>query len=386
VLDSLSNQFENRTTAQNGGLSYRWGNRDRQISFGVNYQHTNLNSDQVFPRKLTVDKSFNNILPNAMVRYKISPKSSIRLNYRANVNQPSVTQLQGVIDPTNAPVYTIGNPDLDQQYTHTASTQYTFTNTAKGLLVVGNVYLQKGTNYIANATFTPINDTTVNGELLAPGSQLNKPVNLDGYSSVRSFLTFAVPIKAIKTNLNLNGGFTYSQLPGFTNYIQNETKNYIYTLGTVLASNISQYVDFTVSYSANFNEVQSTLKTAATTKYYSHQAGVQLNLLSKGGWFFQNDLNNQFYNGLTEGFNQNYFLWNMGVGKKFLKDNKGELRFNVFDLLKQNRSINREITESYIEDVRNEVLQQYFMLTFTYNLRNFGAAPTRIGSGQNRRQ
>jgi hypothetical protein len=49
----------------------------------------------------------------------------------------------------------------------------------------------------------------------------------------------------------------------------------------------------------------------------------------------------------------------------------------VFDLLKQNRSITRNVTETYIEDAQNQVLQQYFMLTFTYTLRTFGTAPVR---------
>jgi uncharacterized membrane protein len=48
----------------------------------------------------------------------------------------------------------------------------------------------------------------------------------------------------------------------------------------------------------------------------------------------------------------------------------------VFDLLKQNQSITRTVTESYIQDVQNQVLQQYFMLTFTYSLKNFGTAKT----------
>jgi hypothetical protein len=102
-----------------------------------------------------------------------------------------------------------------------------------------------------------------------------------------------------------------------------------------------------------------------------------MNLLSKNGWFFQNDLSNQLYNGLTQGFNQNYTLWNMAVGKKFLKDRKGEVKLSVFDLLRQNQSITRNVTETYIEDTQNQVLRQYFLLQFTYNLRNFGTAATR---------
>lgn len=376
-LSNFSNVFETRTDAHNAGLSYRWGNRDRQISFGANYQYTNLNSERLFPIKAVVDKSFTNLLPNAQIRYKVSTRSSFRFNYRTNVNQPSVTQLQDVLDPTNAPTYSIGNPNLNQQYSHQASTQYTYTNTGKGVVIVGNVFYQAATNYIANASFNSSRDTAINGEVLSRGYRLNKPVNLDGYKNFRSFITLAVPLKFIKSNLNLNGGVSLSTLPGMTNYVTNETKSKTYTLGSVIGSNVSQYVDFTISYSANFNDVESNAVNSVPNTYFQHVAGLQLNLLSKQGWFFQNDLNNQYYSGLSDGFNQSYFLWNMSAGRKFLKGQKGELRASVFDLLKQNRSISRNITENYIEDVQNQVLQQYFMLTFSYNLRNFGTAAAR---------
>jgi hypothetical protein len=67
----------------------------------------------------------------------------------------------------------------------------------------------------------------------------------------------------------------------------------------------------------------------------------------------------------------------MAVGKKFLKDNRGELRLSVFDLLDQNQSITRTVSETYIEDVNTRVLRQYFMLTFTYSLKNFGTPAAR---------
>ena len=108
-----------------------------------------------------------------------------------------------------------------------------------------------------------------------------------------------------------------------------------------------------------------------------------MNLLSKAGWFFQNDLSNLYYKGLNEAFDQNYFLLNVNVGKKFLKSRKAELKAGVFDLLKQNRSIVRNVTDNYVEDVRSQVLQRYFMLTFTYNLRNFGTAATRAANQNN---
>lgn len=380
---ALSSKFDNATSGQNAGIAYRYGNRDNQLSFGVNYQRTDLHSEQDFPRQLRVLKTFTNFLPNAMLRFKLDARSNIRFMYRANTNQPSVTQLQDVYDITNLPFVTAGNPNLAQQYQHTLSTRYTFSNTTKGILLVGNIFLQTADNYITNATFVPKRDSALTPDVtLKAGQQLTKPVNLDGYFSLRSFLTFAMPLKFIKSSINFNGGVSYSKLPGIINNQSNLSRNTAYTAGAVIASNVSQYIDFTISYSGSFNNIKNDLQPTLNTKYYSHLASAQFNLLSKTGWFFQNDLNNQLYSGLSEGFNQSYFLWNMSVGKKFLANQKGELKLSVFDLLKQNQSISRNVTETYIEDIQNQVLQQYFMLTFTYNLRNFGAAaaPARRGS------
>ena len=382
----LSNKFNSTYTAQNAGIAYRYGTRDNQFSFGGSFQHSELTSDRVFPTALSVDKTFDNFLPNANARLKLSSRSSLRMFYRASINQPSVTQLQDVYDVTNSPFITAGNPDLKPQYNNLVSTRYTFTNTSKGIIFVANIFYQTANNYIANGTWVPLRDSVINSKFtLFQGQQLTKPVNLNGYMNLRSFLTFAVPAKFIKSNININGGVTYSKLPGILNNQENISQNLTYTLGTVIGSNISQYVDFTVSYSANFNTVKNQTEPSLNNNYFQHVAGLTLNLLSKSGWFFQNDINNQLYSGLTAGFNQNYTIWNMSIGKKFLKDQKGELKLSVFDLLKQNRSITRNVTETYIEDVQNQVLRQYFMLTFTYNLRNFGTAPARFNNGPRNR-
>jgi len=126
------------------------------------------------------------------------------------------------------------------------------------------------------------------------------------------------------------------------------------------------------SYSANFNNAKSSVQGQADNNYVNQAAGIEFNLLSKNGWFIQNDLTNQIYSGLSSGLNQNYWLWNAALGKKFLKNKKGELKLSVFDLLKQNQSIMRTVQPNYIEDTQTKVLQQYFMLTFTYSLKNFG--------------
>jgi hypothetical protein len=386
VFDTtLSNLFDNTITTNNAGINYRLGrSRDEQLSFGVNFQHSKLESDRIYPTTTSVNHSFANVLPNLMYRKKIGLSSNIRVFYRASTNFPSVTQLQDVVNLTNPLRVSSGNADLKQSYTHFLSGRYSYTNSKTSKSFFANLILQTAADYISSATFVATKDSTIQkGIVLKRGSQLSKPVNLNGYKSLRTFFTYSMPLKFIKTTINLNSGFSYSKLPGYVNNISTITNSYVYNAGVVFASNINEYVDFNISYNANFNNSNTTNTNNSSTKYVNQTAGAQLNLLSKKGWFLQNDVSGNAYSGLSAGFNQSFWLWNAAIGKKILKKQAGELKLSVFDLLKQNQSLVRTVTGTYIEDAQTQVLQQYFMLTFTYKLKNFGTAPVRQNGGGN---
>ena len=373
---ALSNKFDNTITTQNGGLTYRYTkNKDEQLNFGVNLQDAKLESSRIYPVTSSVSQSFQNILPNFMWRKKFNAYSSIRLFYRASVNFPSISQLQDVVNLSDPLRVSSGNPFLKQSYANLLSGRYSYTNTKTSRSFFANVFLQTAGNYISNAIYIAQKDSIIQqGITLKKGSQLTKPVNLDGYKSVSTFFTYSIPVTFIKTVVNINAGFAYSKLPGQVNYKPTNTNNYVYNSGVVFASNISEYVDFNLSYNASFNNAVTAGTTNTTSNYVNQTAGIQMNLLDKKGWFINNDISGQSYSGLTGGYNQNFWLWNAAIGKKFLPKHAGELKLSVFDLLKQNQSIVRTITGAYIEDARSQVLQQYFLLTFTYSLRNFGVA------------
>ena len=384
---SLSNRFDNTITTNNAGINYRLNpSKDEQFSIGVNYQHSLLESQRIFPKAFDVNQTFSNFLPNAMWRKKLSASSNIRIMYRASTSFPSVNQLQDVVNLSNPLRVSSGNPNLKQSFSNFFSGRYSHTNSKTSRSFFANIFLQTVSDYISNGTYVALKDTVIQQNILIKkGSQLTKPVNLDGYKSLRTFFTYSLPVKLIKTTVNLNAGFVYSRLPGQVNYRPTTTNNYIYNAGVVLASNISEYVDFNVLYSASINEAKTVSVTNSSSRYVNQSAGLQMNLLNKKGWFIQNDVNNQTNSGLAAGFNQSYWLWNAAVGKKFLKKKAGELKLSVFDLQKQNQSITRTVTGAYIEDAQSQVLQQYFMLTFTYSLKNFGvAAKQSTGAGDGR--
>ncbi len=75
---------------------------------------------------------------------------------------------------------------------------------------------------------------------------------------------------------------------------------------------------------------------------------------------------------VAAGIQKSAYRWNAAVNLLFLKQDKGQLKLSVYDLLNQNISVNRSVRENFIQDTETIILRRYFLLTFTYNIRNFG--------------
>lgn len=370
----LSNQFENKIITHNGGITYRFNrSKDEQLGINVNYQQTQFRSETLSPKNSNIERNFSNFIPYAYWRKKINKYCNIRAFYRANINFPSVTQLQDVYNLSNPLNISVGNKELKQSLTQYTGSRFSYTNTKTNKSIFANFFIQKSDDYISNATYIAANDSVLdNGIVLKQGSQLSKPLNLDGYLMFRSSFTYSMPIKWVKSTVNFTSSMVYTKMPGMINSIQTSTNTYLYNLGLGFVSNISEYVDYNINYNANINKAQTSGGTLSNNNYVNHNVTASLNLLSKSGWFVQNDLNYQIFKGLSAGYDRNFSIWNAGIGKKFFKNKTGEIKLSVFDILKQNQSVSRTVTNTYLEDSRSEVLQQYYMLTFSYNLKNFG--------------
>lgn len=377
VPDTLfSNKYTNIYTTQKGGISYRFGDRDRGFNVGANVQRAKLDGTQEFPRSFKLIKKFPNILPNASYNFRHADGRNMRIMYRTNTNVPSVTQLQNVIDISNPLLLRTGNVELTQAFEQTFVVRYGLTKakTAKNFFL--NLYVNNTSDYIANATYIPTNDSlfadsvTNTAIAIRRGSQLSRPVNMDGYWAARFFLTYGMPLGFMKSNLNLNGGFNYTRTPGLINNVTNYAGNYIPTFGVVLSSNVSEKIDFTLSYSGNYNIVSNTIQAQANNNFYNHAATLRINWIFLENFVLNTNITNNYYTSFSSTGDQSYYLWGAYLGYKFFKKSL-EARVSVYDILNQNTSISRTVTETYIENQNTQVLQQYFMFQLTYTIRKF---------------
>ena len=369
----LSNNFDNTITTHRANISININKAKWKFSAGVTQQYLSIVSLQTFPENRNFEKSFQNLLPNFNFTYNFTNSNTFRFFYRTNTNNPSVNQLQNVIDNTNPVMLSAGNPNLKQEFSQTLLSRYGSNNwhNSQSFFVFAMVTFTN--DYIANSTFTATRDSVLdNGMLLSRGAQIARPVNLNGNVNARSFITYGMPIKSIKSNINVNLGLNYTKVPGLVNQLQNFANTFNINTGLVLGSNISEQIDFTLSHTSNINFVKNTVLASQNSNFFINTSNLKVNIMPTPSWVIQSDVNYTNFAGLGSDFNQSFFLWNAGLAYKFMK-RMAEVKLSVFDLLNQNNNINRTVTETYIEDTRSNVLNRYYMLTFTYNIRKFKA-------------
>ena len=375
LLDTaLSNEFDNKFLTQRLRSGYAYNKEAWSVNVNMDYQNARLDNEAFFPVPGTFIRSFNNFLPSANLNYRNRKTGfSWRVRYRTSTNEPSVAELQNVVNNQNPLNLRVGNPDLGQSYNHNIFANISKINLEKSRTLFLFVTHSVTSDFIGNSTFLTTKDTLINNEiLLRSGGQLSRPINLDGNIRSSFFLTYGAPLKKLKTQFNLNTRVSFNRTPGLINGVSNLNDNTTLSQGLTFNSNISQNVDFSVSTTGSYNIVNSSLQQNLDNNFYQQESNIRLYFSSKNGKFFMgNNVAHSLYSGLSEGFNQNFWLWNMEGGFRFAKNNKAELKAVLFDVLNQNNSISRTISDVAVTDVFTNVLTRYGMITFTYILGNF---------------
>jgi len=366
---ALTNSFENRSIVQNGGIATLLTRGPWKLLTNASYQHTRLESDQSFPETQNLTHSFGDFVPSVTLTGTFANRRNLRLAWNTSSNVPNVGQLQNVVNNSNPLSLSTGNPALRPTYTHSLSLRVSEADPAKSKSKFVFLNVARTDHPIANSTVTAPTDTTLDGVFLARGTQLTRPVNLDESWNANAFGVYSRPTKFLKSILSLNGGGSFTRTPTEINGITGIGTNYSMRSGVVLSSNISQNLDFTVSYWGTYNISKNTRSSTSNGDYFTHSAGLRLNSVIGPGIVVRQEVNHNLQTGVPSQYGQNLVLWNATVGKKFLKDQKGELRVTATDALAKNRSVSRSVTDTYIQDSRDRALGRFVQAVFTYTFR-----------------
>ncbi len=371
-LDTLtSNKFKNSTINNSSRISYNY--RDKKIGFmlGSDFEFTNLKNDETFPNKRDLKKDYFSILPSASFSYNINKSSMFNIYYRMGTSNPSVQQLQEIINVSNPLFLSMGNSNLKQTQNHNIILFYTSSNMKNGRFTSINMSVNKANNTVSQRTIVAQSDTLINEKYVLPkGGQFSQPTNLNGQYNISGRITYGIPIKKLKSKLNINTSANYSHNPTLVNNKKSFSNSLSLNQGLKLSSNISEKLDFTISSRTQYSVSRNTNLKSSSSRYFS-----QTNSLSMYWNFVKNFIiktNTNFVNKNNISTNdiENSWLLDIGISSKIFKNKRGEISLVAYDIFNQTSERHHRVSDLYTTDSYSKKLNKFYMLSFTYKIRN----------------
>ena len=385
----LSNSYESGYLTQSVGPGFRFSKERNTCIANVYYQRSALDGQIVRDDAEKIKHAYNNVTYFMMGQLNINRENSLRLFVSSYTDSPSITDLQSVYDVSDAQNISHGNPNLKPTYSHRVNFHYTNSNVEKGRTFMWMFSMNTTLDYTAQHLVQRPGDITIDGQAYSPNFY-STTENLDGYWQLRTHLSYGLPIGFLKSNFNVMAGVIYTKTPSMlggtvdaaTGMIsggeRNDTKNMGYDFRAVLGSNISENVDFTLSWNGTYNEATNSLNAdKSKNRYFNHTAQGNLKVVFPLGFTFTASAAYSQYIGFTNDYSEDYLLCNVWLGKKVFRNKRGEVMVGVNDLFNQNRAFSRSTGSGYTQNSTNSVIGRYYMVQFNYNLRRFGKKGSR---------
>ncbi len=362
----LSRIFENTIMLNRLGALIRYSHKGVNLAAGSAYQQFNLNG--VYEGKGEegisgiVDKLYVKWIPHLSVNVSPVKNSYLSASYNARAQEPSIRNLQPILDNRNPLFLREGNPDLVPSIAHNVSMYFSMNKPATSL------------RFSVNADYTYMVDEiifnqTVDENLIT----FTVPDNYTGGQRINLYSNLSIPLKKNKVTARINFSTNINRSFAFVNEVLNTTNSIGYRPGVRL--NITPNQNYSFYLNANFNIVNTTydINTSQNQQTVNNRYGAEVNAKTFAGVFLNGKFNYSTFTNERFGFDQSVPILNFSIYKRFLEGNKLETRLSIYDGLNQNLQVSQFANANSINTSETLALGRYVMLSVTYNIRGMGA-------------
>tara|TARA_R110002051_G_scaffold58777_3_gene107951 strand:+ start:1416 stop:4187 length:2772 start_codon:yes stop_codon:yes gene_type:complete len=366
---ALSSDFRFNNEQQTPSIGLSRNGEKLRLRLGAEYTMTNLDNKD-FLQNTSFSKKYENLLLRAGVNYNIDKSKRISLWYNSSLSIPSINQLQPIPNVSNPLNIIVGNPNLSPSVNHRINLNYNDYNwkDRTGFFVYGGMTFQKDNvssvtttdeNFLRTTTYTNV-DGNMNGYA---GMQYSKEIKKDSAYSIK---------------FNLRPYVNYNKRVGFTNGQRLESKNLSFSPRISTTLNFREMVEIEPVYAITFDQTNYNLNGLEDVNFIAHNFQFKTTTYWPENLIWGNDITYSYNGNVGTGFDKDAIFWNMSLGMQIM-DKKATLKVLAYDLLNQNINTRRSSGDDFIQDFQGTVLQQYFMLSFSYKFDQFGGKKSRGG-------
>jgi hypothetical protein len=360
-IDTLSNFFSFNTRNVQGGASIKYNGKKFQWSLGTDLGSVRFAQDDRL-RNFTRSLSFTNFLPRASVKFIRNKQSSVNLTYNGSTQNPTLNNVQPIINNIDPLNITVGNPDLQQEFRHNFNVNFNDYKVLKNRSIWLGGGLTLTDNAIANASFID-----------SSGKRINKAVNVDGNFSMWMWSNYGFDLFE-----GINFGFTFSpninRNVNFINGKRNTTTNYQWRFGIQTSYWGDKIYNFWINIEPAYNIASSTIN-PTDVKYWSLNSYPNFGLKFKKLKLYL-DLEGEmrwFQKAGAFAIGRDVYQLNASIKKTFLKKEELELKLYINDVFNQAQGVDRSISSNFISEDVSQVIQRFFMFSLTWNFNHSNA-------------
>ncbi|WP_159023010.1 outer membrane beta-barrel protein [Formosa sp. L2A11] len=354
-------------------LRYEYKDFRFEVEGGYTNTYTKYTDKLIEARDFKTD--FEYATYSGRIRYRDqNGYKNINLTYNQKVNLPSVNQLQPVIDESDITHVVIGNPFLEQEINHNIKFSYQNNLAFNNINVTGTIKAEFVDDKIISSTITD--------------EDLNKYTtydNIDGDYSYSGSVAITKSFFSKKTNININARLngSFSNALSIQNGVEFTGETTMLRPSLSFKYSYDNKLDLSASYSYSATSVVYDTNDFNDNTYFSQNVDFDASIFFLKNVFLSNKVSYSYNSRVGDEFDGDAIFWNAGLGIE-LWNNKATLTLVGYDMLGKNNGYRRSVTETYIKDTESNILEQYFMLNFTYKFGNFAGQQMNIKGSRGR--
>ncbi len=302
-------------------------------------------------------QAYFNFFPSAMFQVRPGNNRNLLINYNGQSAQPSLEQLQPLVQNSDPFNISIGNPDLKQEFRHMIGMNY-------------NSYNIKNSSYtFANGNFAFTQNAITQTETVDnAGRRIYQYTNVSGNYNGGLYAGYGYKIKPLNVTSNVRAGASYSHNSNYINQELNANTTQNYSLDLSFNYVKDTLLDFSYSATSTYNINNTSIRKDISNNFWSVQQEADLSINLPFDLRLATSAQWQLRPKIDETDKNNSLIrWNAAISKSFLKDRSLVAACSVNDILNQNVGFSRTAFNNYITDRTFLTVRRYVLLTLTWN-------------------
>ena len=373
--DDLSRYTDNTNYIHNIDVQLRLVTNYINMNVGVNVQPQRQRMEYNYQGLDTIaTRDYVRVSPTLNFRYRFNKQHTLRIRYRGNTSQPSITDLFNMTDNSNPLNIRMGNPDLSPSFSNNINIDWN--NFLSTTMQSFTARLSFSNTLNAIESRTQYNEET--------GGRITQPTNVNGNWNINGNFGWNRPIFVDNFTFNASTSASYSNNVGYIYQNNQSLKNTVNNLrlGENLRFNYrTDLWDASLFGNLNYSNQKSKLVPTNNRATYDFSYGASGNIYLENGFGFSTNISMSSRRGYSSAnMNTNELIWNAQVSYRFLKGKAATVSLQAYDILSKRSNISRNISATMRSDTETNAIYSYVMAHFIYRFNMFGGRNANRGN------